>query len=156
MYRVKTVVPSPEYTLKVEFEDGLKGTVLLKDRLFGPMFEPLRDKRFFAQVSVDPYGTICWPNGADLAPDAMYRRTKEANGQPNLVSARSDLACCDLPDRRPAIQPLRQPPDEIDVPIQEVILRQSRPRQRFLRAFVRLHLAKRFNAERGREVKLPK
>ena len=38
------------------------------------MFEPLRDPVLFAQAYVDEFGAICWPNGADLAPDALYQR----------------------------------------------------------------------------------
>ena len=87
MYRVKSVTAYPAYKLDVEFEDGLKGTVSLRDRLFGPMFDRLRDEEFFAQVSVDEYGAICWPNGADLAPDALYQTLKAASDQPNLVTA---------------------------------------------------------------------
>jgi len=62
------------YRLYVEFDDGAKGEVELADRLFGPVFEPLKDERLFAQVQVDEFGAVCWPNGADLAPDAMYER----------------------------------------------------------------------------------
>lgn len=38
----------------------------------GPVFEPLKDESLFNQVSVDEFGAPCWPNGADLAPDAIY------------------------------------------------------------------------------------
>jgi hypothetical protein len=27
----------------------------------------------FARVSLDEFGVPCWPNGADIAPDALYR-----------------------------------------------------------------------------------
>ena len=37
------------------------------------MFEPLRDPSLFAQVRIDEYGAVCWPNGADLAPDALHQ-----------------------------------------------------------------------------------
>ncbi|MGH9224370.1 MAG: DUF2442 domain-containing protein [Acidimicrobiales bacterium] len=39
------------------------------------MFEPLRaDPALFARVRVDPEArTIVWPNGADLAPEALHR-----------------------------------------------------------------------------------
>jgi hypothetical protein len=37
--------------------------------------EPLTDRVFFQQVSVDnEAGTIQWPNGVDLCPDALYSR----------------------------------------------------------------------------------
>ena len=74
MYKVKTVTAYPAYTLEVEFKNGLKGTVSLMDRLFGPMFECLRNEVFFDQASVDEYGVICWPKGAYLAPDALYKQ----------------------------------------------------------------------------------
>jgi len=27
-------------------------------------------------VGIDEEGAVCWPNGADLAPDTMYERLK--------------------------------------------------------------------------------
>ncbi|MFN8627788.1 MAG: DUF2442 domain-containing protein [Candidatus Binatia bacterium] len=62
--------------LHVTFIDGTSGEVLLKDFLESPqvsgtIFEPLRDPEVFRQVRVVP-GAVTWPNGADLAPDAMY------------------------------------------------------------------------------------
>jgi Protein of unknown function (DUF2442) len=50
----------------------------MKDRLFGPIFEPLQDPSFFSKVTVDEFGAVCWPNGADLAPDALYERIRAA------------------------------------------------------------------------------
>ncbi len=37
----------------------------------GTVFEPLREPLFFEQARV-VLGAVAWPNGADLAPDAMY------------------------------------------------------------------------------------
>ena len=48
----------------------------MQDRLFGPVFEPLRDTAIFNRVAVDEFGAITWPNGADLAPDALYERLR--------------------------------------------------------------------------------
>jgi hypothetical protein len=39
--------------------------------LWGPVFEPLRDPDFFAQVTVD-HGTVVWPNGVDLDPVVLH------------------------------------------------------------------------------------
>jgi hypothetical protein len=72
MPRVQAVRALDGYRLSVRFDDGTEGEIALRDRLFGPVFEPLRDARVFAQVFVDEFGAIAWPNGADLAPDAIY------------------------------------------------------------------------------------
>jgi hypothetical protein len=78
MPRVVSVMPLEDYQLQIEFSDGTRGVVSLKDRLFGPVFEPLRDPAFFRQVMVDEFGAICWPNGADLAPDALHEQLRTA------------------------------------------------------------------------------
>lgn len=83
MYRVVRVSAGQGYTLEVEFANGVSGTVDLSSRLFGPVFEPLRDPVLFSQVRVDEYGAVCWPNGADLAPDGLYR-TISRNGEPRI------------------------------------------------------------------------
>ena len=70
--RVVRVTALPKYRLVVEFDDGIAGTIDLADQLTGPVFEPLRDEALFQKVAIDDYGAVCWPNGPDLAPDAMY------------------------------------------------------------------------------------
>ncbi len=74
MPRITSVRPLEDYRLSIVFDDGTKGVISLRDRLFGPVFEPLRDPAAFQQVFVDDFGAIAWPNGADLAPDALYER----------------------------------------------------------------------------------
>lgn len=78
---MRTVVsarPLEDFRIEVTFDDGTSGVVSLKDRMFGPVFEPLRDPAFFQRLLVDEFGAICWPNGADLAPDALYECIRSA------------------------------------------------------------------------------
>jgi hypothetical protein len=42
----------------------------------GSVFEPLRDPAIIAQAQV-VLGAVQWPNGADLASDAMYDAIRE-------------------------------------------------------------------------------
>ncbi len=81
MHRVIRVKPLPAYRLFVEFADGVKGEVDLSKRLFGPIFEPLKDLDFFAQAVIDEFGVVCWPNGADLAPDALHEVIAESHAE---------------------------------------------------------------------------
>jgi hypothetical protein len=76
MERVISAKPLEDYKVEVKFSDGTHGIISLKDRLFGPVFEPLKDPKYFSQLTIDEFGVICWPNGADIAPDALYERLK--------------------------------------------------------------------------------
>jgi len=72
MVKILSVKTRLNWLLEVVFADGTQCTVSMKERLFGPVFEPLRDPNLFSRATVDEFGAICWPNGADLAPDAIY------------------------------------------------------------------------------------
>lgn len=74
MERVAKLEVRSPYRLWVQYSDGFSGELDLSDRLFGPVFEPLRDPSLFQQASIDEFGAITWPNGADLAPDGLRRR----------------------------------------------------------------------------------
>ena len=84
MNKIVHVSAGPEYTIDLLFDDGTNGRVDLASRLFGPVFEPLRDRLLFSRVRVDEYGALCWPNGADLAPDALLR-TILSQAEPHRV-----------------------------------------------------------------------
>ncbi len=84
---VKIVKACADYRLEIEFTDGLRGRLDMSASLFGPVFEPLRDAQLFAMVYVDEYGAICWPNGADLAPDALYDRLAASQCAATSVAA---------------------------------------------------------------------
>lgn len=77
MHKITQVKVKPNYTLALVFDDGTAGEIALGDRVFGPMFEPLKDPSLFAQVTIDPFGALCWPNDADLAPDALHHAVRK-------------------------------------------------------------------------------
>ena len=66
------------YKIRVSFNTGETGTVDLKDALWGPVFEPLKDPNCFRRFSVsDVLHTVCWENGADFAPEFLYDKMVE-------------------------------------------------------------------------------
>jgi Protein of unknown function (DUF2442) len=72
------------YTVHVRFEDGTTADVDLSHLLeYGGVFEPLRDRSYFARLLADrEAGAIVWPNGADIAPETLYARAKERAAAP--------------------------------------------------------------------------
>ena len=68
MARVIRVAALPGHRLHVAFDDGTAGDIDLTDRLFGPVFEPLRDENEFKKVGIDEFGAICWPCGPGTRP----------------------------------------------------------------------------------------
>lgn len=64
------------HLLRLTFNDGTQKTVDVRPLLSGRVFEPLRDPEYFAQGKLDPIcGTVVWPNGADVAPEALHELT---------------------------------------------------------------------------------
>jgi hypothetical protein len=74
--RITRIEVRRPFVLYVEFDDGVKGEYDMKERLIGPVFAPLRDPAIFAQVKLAEWGAPVWPNGVDIAPDALYERLK--------------------------------------------------------------------------------
>lgn len=70
------------YRLWLRFSDGAVGTVDLASELWGEVFEPLKDPAFFALAVLDENAyTVCWPNGADFAPEFLRERLSGHSGQ---------------------------------------------------------------------------
>jgi hypothetical protein len=57
----------------LRFRDGIEGEIDLESRLWGPVFEPIKNLGLFRQFRVDPVAlTLVWPNGADIAPETLH------------------------------------------------------------------------------------
>ena len=74
LYRITKAEARPNYRLWVRFSDGTEGEVDLSSLVGKGVFASWRDPQFFARVAVSAdSGTVTWPGGIDLAPDALYR-----------------------------------------------------------------------------------
>jgi hypothetical protein len=81
-YDIEKVEHLGGYRLRLTFADGLMSEVDLAGKLegqVGPIFEPLKDPDFFSRATVDEeLHTVVWPNGADLASDALHSALRSA------------------------------------------------------------------------------
>jgi hypothetical protein len=79
-WRLRALSVLPKWQLAVTFNDGLIGIVDLSALVHGPdagVFDALSDPAFFAQAYLD-CGAVTWPNGADIAPDAMHKEIRRS------------------------------------------------------------------------------
>ena len=60
-----------EFIVSTRFDDGTEKCIDVSQWFKGPVFEPLRDLKFFKKFFVEA-GTLAWPNGVDIAPEALY------------------------------------------------------------------------------------
>ena len=71
LIRVTDVEYLQDYTMRLEFSDGVQKRIDFYPLLKGKLFEPLKDKNNFIQFGLNHW-TIEWANGADLAPEFLY------------------------------------------------------------------------------------
>lgn len=79
---VKSVRYLRDYQLELTFTDGVSGCIDFAPWIVGQggVMAPLKDKSFFAQVSVNAdIGTLVWPNDVDFDPEVLYAHI---TGQP--------------------------------------------------------------------------
>jgi hypothetical protein len=61
-----------DYIIKIRFNDGsVKIANLDSYAKRGGVFSALEDKEYFRKFFID-LNTICWPDGADIAPERLY------------------------------------------------------------------------------------
>jgi uncharacterized protein DUF2442 len=80
MRKIVTVVAAryiAHYRLRVSFSDGTEKAVDFSQWLQGEVFRPLRKMGAFKKFFISG-GTICWPNGADIAPETL-RNAEDAS-----------------------------------------------------------------------------
>lgn len=67
------------YEIRLRFNDGVEKTVDFSRWLSGEIFRSLATKRAFKQFFIAG-GTVCWPNGADIAPETLRASRDAAAG----------------------------------------------------------------------------
>ena len=71
LLRIAAVTPLDRFRLQLVLTDGSVVERDVEPLLVGPVFEPVRDDLAIFQSARVEYGTVVWPNGADLCPDVL-------------------------------------------------------------------------------------
>jgi len=76
LLRVENAKYLYDYFLELSFNTGEQKKIDLKKELYGRIFEPLKDKKFFQDFFISS-NTIEWKNGADFAPEFLYKKSEK-------------------------------------------------------------------------------
>ena len=76
------------FIVATRFDDGTEKSIDISQWFKGPVFEPLKDMRFFKKLFVEA-GTLAWPNGVDIAPEALYAAREATMKKHNKPSQRT-------------------------------------------------------------------
>jgi len=71
MYRIVSVTPHPDLSLRLTFADGHVKRVNIRPFIKGALSQPLAAWDFFQQVTIDSAGGLAWPNGYDICPNFL-------------------------------------------------------------------------------------
>jgi hypothetical protein len=74
--RVRQVVPNPDYTLRLTFDNCEEKMYDMKPLLDFGVFKELRDPQYFRRV-ICMLGSIAWPHGQDICPDTLYEDSQK-------------------------------------------------------------------------------
>ena len=78
--RIVAAEARPDYRLWIRFEDGLEGELSVAHLVGRGVFAAWEDQSEFQKVFVDEEsGTVAWPGGLDLAPDALHSRLSDTS-----------------------------------------------------------------------------
>ena len=75
------------FIVSTRFDDGTEKHINVSRWFKGPVFEPLKTPKIFKKFFVDA-GTLAWPNGVDIAPEALYA-ARDSKKTPNKANART-------------------------------------------------------------------
>jgi hypothetical protein len=59
------------FIVSTRFDDGTEKYIDVSQWFKGPVFEPLKNPKLFKKFFIEG-GTLAWPNGVDIAPEALY------------------------------------------------------------------------------------
>ena len=68
-----------EFVVSTRFDDGTQKHIDVSQWFKGPGFDALRDQELFKKFFIEG-GTLAWPNGVDIAPEALYAARDSKKG----------------------------------------------------------------------------
>ncbi len=78
-----------DFVVHTVFDDGTEKNIDISKWFKGPVFEPLRNKRNFKKFFIEA-GTLAWPNGVDIAPEALYSARDAISVHNRVIASRPD------------------------------------------------------------------
>lgn len=85
--QVVAAVYVKDFIVHTTFDDGTEKNIDISKWFKGPVFQPLKNQRNFRKFFIEA-GTLAWPNGVDIAPEALYSAREVLSGHNQSVERR--------------------------------------------------------------------
>ena len=72
MIRPVKVTALTGFRIRLDYAEGVTGTIDLSDLVGRGVFAPLQDEAFFKKVHLGDHGQIAWTDEIEICPDAAY------------------------------------------------------------------------------------
>jgi len=76
--KLKSANPVKPLTLELEYDNGEKREIDMKQFCISDYFKQLEDWNYFRQVKIKGE-VVAWPNEQDIAPETLYIESKRIN-----------------------------------------------------------------------------
>jgi hypothetical protein len=70
------------FIVSIRFDEGTEKYIDVSQWFKGPVFEPLKNPKLFKKFFIEG-GTLGWPNGVDIAPEALYAARESTKKRQN-------------------------------------------------------------------------
>ncbi len=81
------------FIVSTRFDDGTEKQIDISQWFKGPVFESLKNPKVFKKFFIEG-GTLAWPNGVDIAPEALYTAHESTNKRHNKRMERTRKTRC--------------------------------------------------------------
>ena len=84
---VRSVVPSPDYTLHLQFADGTRKVYDARPLLEKPIYASLKNLPLFLSAKAE-CGTVVWADDTDIAPEHLYEFSRALLSENRRITAK--------------------------------------------------------------------